>query len=167
MLKQNVPAATAARITALNLPGIALTPSYTRVYPNGDLAANLVGFTTSNTQGDPVGRGRHRAGGQRAAGRPGRQPGGTERQQRRAHPGGRPDQPGHGAGRNLRLTILASLQWEAEQACAQRVKQTDASNCTVVVMDPSTGQILAMAQSPSFNPAHPANLADTADMPVQ
>ena len=56
VLRQSVPAATAARISALNLPGIALTPSYTRVYPNGDLAANIVGFTTSNAQGDPVGQ---------------------------------------------------------------------------------------------------------------
>jgi cell division protein FtsI (penicillin-binding protein 3) len=36
----------------------------------------------------------------------------------------------------------------------------------VVVMDPRTGQILAMAQAPSFNPAHPASLAATVDMPV-
>ena len=61
---------------------------------------------------------------------------------------------------------MAGLQWEAEQACAQEVKKTDASNCTVVIMQPGTGKILAMAQSPSFNPAHPANLADTTDMPV-
>ena len=51
VLKQTVPATTAARITALNLPGIAMTPSYTRVYPNGDLAANLVGFTNTNSPG--------------------------------------------------------------------------------------------------------------------
>ena len=166
VLKQNVPAATAARISALNLPGVALTPSYTRVYPNGELAANIVGYTTSNTQGDPVGRaGIEQSDNALLAGRDG-----TEEVQNGSN--GQPI-PVAGQtsramipGRNVRLTILASLQWEAEQACAQRIKQTDASSCTVVVMDPSTGQILAMAQAPSFNPAHPDNLADTVDMPV-
>ena len=69
-------------------------------------------------------------------------------------------------GDNVRLSIVSGLQWEAEQACAQEVKKTDASNCTVVVMQPSTGKILAMAQSPTFNPAHPSSLANTTDIPV-
>ena len=51
MLKKAVPATTAAAITALNEPGIAMTPSYTREYPNGDLAANLIGFTNTNGAG--------------------------------------------------------------------------------------------------------------------
>jgi cell division protein FtsI (penicillin-binding protein 3) len=166
VLKQSVPTATAARISALNLPGIALTPSYTRVYPNGELAANIVGFTTSNGQNDPVGRaGIEQAYNGLLGGRDG-----TQEVQNGSN--GEPI-PVAGQtsramvpGRNVRLTILASLQWEAERACAQRIKQTDASSCTVVVMDPGTGQILAMAQAPSFNPSHPASLADTVDIPV-
>ena len=51
VLKQSIPATTASRISALNLPGIAMTPSYTRVYPNGDLAANVVGFTNTTASG--------------------------------------------------------------------------------------------------------------------
>jgi len=166
VLKKSVPAATAARISALNLPGIALTPSYTRAYPNGDLAANIVGFTTANAAGDLVGQaGIEQSDNTLLAGRDGTQ----EMQD------GTNGQPIPVAGqtsrtmvpgRNVRLTILSSLQWEAEQACAQRVKETRASSCTVVVMDPRTGQVLAMAQAPLFDPAHPTNLADTADLPV-
>jgi cell division protein FtsI (penicillin-binding protein 3) len=165
-LKRSVPAATAARIAALNLPGIALTPSYTRVYPNGELAANIVGFTTSNAKGDPVGQaGIEQADNALLAGRDGSQ---EVQNGSNGEPIPVAGQTSRSVvpGRNLRLTILASLQWEAEQACAQRVKETNASNCTVVVMDPRTGQILAMAQAPSFNPAHPDNLANTADLPV-
>ncbi|HEY9244636.1 MAG TPA: penicillin-binding protein 2 [Streptosporangiaceae bacterium] len=166
VLKQSVPAATGARISALNLPGIALTPSYTRMYPNGELGANIVGFTTSNTQGDPVGQaGIEQSYNSLLAGRDGRQEvqnGSNGEPIPVAGQTSRSMVP----GRNVRLTILASLQWEAEQACAQRIKQTHASNCTVVVMDPHTGQILAMAQAPSFNPSHVANVADTADLPV-
>ena len=166
VLKQSVPAATGARIAALNLPGIALTPTYTRMYPNADLAANIVGFTTDNTQGDPVGRaGIEQADNALLAGRDGSQEvqnGSNGEPIPVAGQTSRTMVP----GRNVRLTILASLQWEAEQACAQRVKQTRADSCTVVVMDPRTGQILAMAQAPSFNPGHLTNAADTADLPV-
>ncbi len=52
VLKRNVPAATGARITALELPGIAETPTYSRIYPNGDLAANVLGFTNTDGAGD-------------------------------------------------------------------------------------------------------------------
>ena len=51
VLKRSIPATAASRISALNLPGIAMTPSYTRVYPNGDLAANVVGFTNTTASG--------------------------------------------------------------------------------------------------------------------
>ena len=60
-LKAGVPAATGSRITSLDLPGINETPSYSRVYPNGDLAANLLGFTDTNQKtGELHGTGRRR-----------------------------------------------------------------------------------------------------------
>src|SRR3984893_12923093 len=71
-------------------------------------------------------------------------------------PGGqdktRPAVPGGG----VRLTIQADIQYEAEQACAAQVRKVQADSCTVVVMQPSTGQILALPQAPSFNTARPA-----------
>ena len=48
----------ATRSTALNLPGISLTPSYARSYPDGDSTANIVGFTGTNARGRPDRRGR-------------------------------------------------------------------------------------------------------------
>ena len=53
---------------------------------------------------------------------------------------------------NLRLTIQSDIQWKAEQECARQVARTNARNCTVVVMQPGTGRILALAQYPTFNP---------------
>ena len=166
LLKQGISAAAASRIGALAEPGITLTPTYTRVYPNSDLAANIVGFANTNGGGDLVGRaGVEQSYNRLLAGRDGEQETqiGTNGQpipvagqtSRSMVPGG-----------NVKLTILASLQWEAEQACAQRVRQTRADSCTVVVMQPSTGRILAMAQAPSYSPSHPASLASTVDMPV-
>ena len=166
VLKRSIPATAASRISALNLPGIAMTPSYTRVYPNGDLAANVVGFTNTTASGALQGEaGVEQSYNPLLAGRAGQQEvqvGSNGQPIPVAGQSVRQVEP----GRNIRLTIVAGLQWEAEQACAEEVKKTHASNCTVVIMQPGTGKILAMAQSPSFNPGHPANLADTTDMPV-
>jgi cell division protein FtsI (penicillin-binding protein 3) len=164
VLKQNVPATTADQITALNQPGVVAKPSYTRAYPNSDLAANIVGFTSAGGSGDLSGQaGVEQSYNRLLAGQDGRQEvqDGTNGQPIPvAGQDSRPMIP----GRNLRLTVLSSLQWAAERACAQQVKKSQASNCTVVVMQPN-GKILAMAQSPSFNPAHPV-VAHTADLPV-
>jgi cell division protein FtsI (penicillin-binding protein 3) len=166
VLKQSVSAAAAARISALGEPGITLTPTYTRVYPNGDLAANIVGFANPDSRGDLVGRaGVEESYNRLLAGRDGEQDTqiGTNGQ---PIPVAGQMSPAMVPGGNVKLTILASLQWEAEQACALRVRQTRADSCTVVVMQPSTGRILAMAQAPSYDPANPATLANTVDMPV-
>src|SRR6185437_12642512 len=164
VLKQNVPATTADQITALNQPGVVAKPSYTRAYPNSDLAANIVGFTSAGGSGDLSGQaGVEQSYNRLLAGQDGRQEvqDGTNGQPIPvAGQDSRPMIPGH----NLRLTVLSSLQWAAERACAQQVKKSQASNCTVVVMQPN-GKILAMAQSPSFNPAHTV-VAHTADLPV-
>ena len=168
-LKSGVPATTGARITAMNLPGIAERPTYSRVYPNGDLAASLVGFTDTDT--DAAGDLRGEAGleaqyNSLLAGRDGseevevgptQQPiPQTQQIVRQPVPGG-----------SLRLTIQADIQWYAEKQCAAEVAATRARNCSVVVMQPRTGRILALAQYPTFSPASPQSIAATADIAVQ
>jgi cell division protein FtsI (penicillin-binding protein 3) len=171
VLKKNVPAATGTRISALmnarNLPGIAEDPSYSRVYPNGDLAANLIGFTDTDAAGDLRGEAgleqeynpllTGRDGSEQVELGPTQQPiPGTEQILRAPVAAG-----------SLKLTINADIQFEAEQACAAEVKAAHAENCSVVVMNPHTGQILALAQYPTFNPSDPASVASTTDIPVQ
>src|SRR5208283_2630477 len=70
-------------------------------------------------------------------------------------------------GSSLRLTIVPALQYAAEQACRNQVKVTKASNCTVVIIQPRTGEVLAMAQWPMFNPATITDAAQATDIPVQ
>jgi cell division protein FtsI (penicillin-binding protein 3) len=170
VLAKAVPEATGSRIEALitarKLTGIYLTPGYARTYPNGDLASNLVGFTTTNSAGDMAGKaGIEQSLNSRLAGRDGQQtveiglngqpiPVATDRV--------RPVVPGS----TVRLTILSSLQWKAQQACAGQVRRSHADSCTVVVLEPSTGRILALAQYPTYQPAKVTNLAATADLPV-
>ncbi len=160
-----VPASAGTRIAALNEPGIDMTPSYIRVYPTGDLAANFVGFTDlkgpTNLVGEagleqqynPVLAGR--AGSEQVeTGTNGDPIPLTETNVTPAVP-----------ARNLRLTIQAGIQWEAERECKLRVEQDHARNCSIIVMT-RTGKILAMAQWPTYNPAAPASIAATANISV-
>jgi cell division protein FtsI (penicillin-binding protein 3) len=168
-LKAGVPAQTGQRISGLRLPGggtagqhgIGLTPSYSRSYPNGELAAPLVGFTDTDSAGNLKGEaGIESADNSLLAGRDG-----TQEVQTSATGQAIPLSPvtltPTVPGRNVRLTILTPLQYAAEQACKQKVIETHAKYCTVVIMQPHTGQILAMAQYPGFNPASPASLRST------
>jgi cell division protein FtsI (penicillin-binding protein 3) len=167
VLKPNVPAATGTRITALQQPGIAETATYTRVYPNGDLAANLIGFTDDDAAGDLAGEAgleqeynallAGRDGSEEVEMGPTQQPiPQTEDILRQPVPAG-----------SLRLTIQADIQWYAEQQCAAEVALTRARNCSIVVMQPGTGRILALAQYPDYDPAGPSSEAATTDIPVQ
>ena len=167
VLKRNVPAATGARITALRLPGIAETSSYSRTYPNGDLAANLVGFTNASGNGDVTGAaGIEQEYNSLLAGRDGSEEvemGPTQQPIPATETVVKQPVPGD----SLRLTINANIQWDAEQECAAEVKATHARNCSVVVMNPHTGRILALAQYPTFDPSDPSSVAATSDIPVQ
>jgi cell division protein FtsI (penicillin-binding protein 3) len=161
ILKKGVSATTAQRIANLELPGISLDPSYKRSYPSGDLAASVVGFTDVSDSGDLTGEaGVEQRYNSVLAGRDGSQEvemsnAGvpiplTDTKLKPAVP-----------ARNLRLTIQSSIQYEAEKQCQAEVKLAHARNCSVTVMQPGTGKILAMAQYPTFNPARPASLAAT------
>jgi cell division protein FtsI (penicillin-binding protein 3) len=166
-LRQNVPSAAGDEISKLNLLGIGEKPSYARVYPNGDLAANLLGFAVSGSNGDsPHGvAGLEYKYNSLLSGRSGEQ-------EIETGSGGQPIpftpdkiKPQVPAG-SLRLTIQPDLQWAAQQACHWQVVRTRADNCSVVIMQPHTGRILAMAQYPSFDPSSPSSLGATQDIPV-
>jgi cell division protein FtsI (penicillin-binding protein 3) len=167
LLKPVVTETTAQHIAGLELPGITLTPSYARSYPNGDLAASLTGFTDrAGSAGDLVGEaGLEQQYNSLLAGRDG-----SEEVETGTNgvpiPLTEADVKAPVTARNLRLTIQSSIQYEAEQQCKLRVQQARARNCSIVVMEPGTGKILAIAQYPTFNPAHPANLAATSDIAV-
>ena len=171
VLAQGVPATVGnqiqAMLTARDLAGISLQPVYVRSYPGNDLAAGLVGFTTTNPQtNDLAGQaGIEQSFNSLLAGRDGQEEVGTGITGQPipfAYQKDRPLVPGG----DVRLTILSTLQYEAQQACQERVRKTHADSCTIVVEQPSTGRILAMAQYPTFQPSHVTSLAATVDLPV-
>jgi len=166
VLAKGVSAQSGDAIQALNLPGIALTPSYARSYPDGDTTANIVGFTGTNAQGLTGAAGIEQEYNSLLAGRAGSEQVqiGTNGQQ--IPLAGSSDRPVVN-GSDLRLTIVPALQYDAEQACAAQVAKSKASNCTVVIIQPKTGYVLAMAQWPSYNPSTITDVSQASNIAVQ
>jgi cell division protein FtsI (penicillin-binding protein 3) len=138
-------------IVAMKLPGITTTDVSRRIYPDGDLASNVVGFVNSFSG---LGAGGLELSYQaQLAGH-----NGEETYQVGANgdmiPDGettsRPVVPGTG----LRLTLQRDIQFEAQRAINAQVHATKALSGTVIVMNPTNGQILALAVAPGFDPNH-------------
>jgi cell division protein FtsI (penicillin-binding protein 3) len=163
-LRTGLPQEAASRIAGMNLPGVDLIPSYTRVYPNGDLASDVVGFTNTDQQGDLVGQaGLEYEYNSLLAGRDGSEDVevGTDNE---PIPNTVEKVTPVVPAQSLRLTINSDIQWAALQECRERVMTFHARNCSIVVMDPRTGAILAMAQWPTYDPSAVTNLAATTNI---
>ncbi|AVH97914.1 cell division protein [Streptomyces cinereoruber] len=129
------------------LGGILSEPSTKRVYPNGELAAGILGYVNAEGRG---------AGGLESmldedlAGKDGKirftQSGG--RQVPTAGSRGTPAVP----GTNIELTIDRDIQWAAQQAITEQVEKSRADRGYVIVQDTRTGEVLAMANAPGFDP---------------
>jgi cell division protein FtsI (penicillin-binding protein 3) len=141
----------ARQVKDLHLAGIYLRSTPHRYYPGGELASQLVGFVRS-VDGKAL-AGTELQYNHLLEGRDGemdfqRDPQGRPLPQ--AKFSYRPPVP----GRSLFLTIDKDLQYFTQEALARAVATYDARWATAVVMQPHTGQILAMASVPSFNANH-------------
>ncbi|MDH6110009.1 cell division protein FtsI (penicillin-binding protein 3) [Kitasatospora sp. MAP12-15] len=129
------------------LGGIVPAPTAARVYPADGLASNLVGFVN----GAGVGAGGLELQYQK-------QLAGQDGHRTSAVSNGQPIPTGGGSqvdavpGSDIRLTINRDIQWEAQRAITDQVTTAGAEKGYVIVQDVKTGQILAMATSPGFNP---------------
>ncbi|MEU2114313.1 penicillin-binding protein 2 [Streptomyces sp. NPDC016459] len=129
------------------LGGILSEPSTKRVYPNGELAAGILGYVNAEGRG---------AGGVESmldpelAGKDGKirftQSGG--RQVPTAGSQGSPAVPGS----DIELTIDRDIQWAAQQAITEQVSRSRADRGYVIVQNARTGEVLAMANAPGFDP---------------
>ena len=136
---------TAQRVREMNLKGVYLQKEFKRFYPNGDLGAQVLGYVGTDDTG--LG-GLEREFDDDMHGAPGHMLTAVDAKH---HVLGSDEQQPM-PGENLVLTIDANIQHMAEQALDAQVEKTHAAHGTVVVQDPHTGQILALAVSPRFNP---------------
>ncbi|MFF1725379.1 peptidoglycan D,D-transpeptidase FtsI family protein, partial [Streptomyces sviceus] len=133
--------------TANVLGGVLSVPTTKRVYPNGDLAAGILGWVNADGKG---GGGVEQQLNSVLAGKDGKI--------RYAQSGGR-QVPTVGStetpavpGSDVELTIDRDIQWAAQQAITDQVKESKADRGYVIVQDTRTGEVLAMANSPGFDP---------------
>jgi cell division protein FtsI (penicillin-binding protein 3) len=152
-----VPATADAKIEALGIPGITSAVNYTRTYPDGTPTANLVGFASTSDNVTVGKQGLEQQYNRLLSGRDG-----SEEVYKGTNGVTIPLEGGTVMpatnGSSITLTINSALQYEAQQACHKQVDAMKARDCTVVIMKPGTGDVLAMAQwPPSFQPGAPAS----------
>jgi cell division protein FtsI (penicillin-binding protein 3) len=147
-LKRSVDPALAKQVMDLELPGIGQESTTKRVHPSRELAAGVLGFTDfeglgkagielalqnvlAGTDGKTVAR-------FDAAGR--------------IIPTGADSHVDAVPGKDVALTLDRDLQWYAQKLIAAQVQATQAKNGTIVVMDVKTGEVLALATAPTYDP---------------
>ncbi|HWC35761.1 MAG TPA: penicillin-binding protein 2 [Mycobacteriales bacterium] len=163
-LAASVPPSEGDAVDALDLAGISTPDASRRIYPDGALASNVVGFVGASGQG--LG-GLELAYQSQLAGH-----NGVAHYEVGANgapiPDGKDVVSAARSGEGLRLTLQRDIQFEAQQAIAAQVKATHALSGTVIVMNPRNGQILALAVAPTFDPNNlaKASAADLGDPAV-
>jgi len=146
------PQAKADQLRALRLPGVGLEDESQRSYLPGiaagsSLAANLLGFVTYDGQGQ---RGLEQYYQKELAGTPGYISSYRDLANREIVLGSHTHQdPVNGS--DLVLSLDANVQYQAEQALADGVKKANAESGSVLIMDPTTGGIVAWADYPSYD----------------
>lgn len=134
-----------SRVHALNMKGIYFQKEFQRFYPDNQIAAQVLGYVGLDDNGLGGLEGKFDS---RLHGVPGRM---FTAMDARRHVLGSTDQQPQ-PGQNLQLTIDENIQFMAERALDHNMEKTQADNGTVVVQDVHTGQILALAIRPTFNP---------------
>lgn len=147
-LARKVDLPVADRILALDLPGIGAIREVRRVYPGGALAGQVLGFVgTDNTGLSGLEYGYE----QQLGGKSGEEIGERDPHGREIPHGRnsvRPPEPGGG----LVLTIDRDIQYAAEEALAAAKAKTRALNGVAIVLNPRSGDVLAMANWPPLDP---------------
>jgi cell division protein FtsI (penicillin-binding protein 3) len=146
-IARKVPSEKVNQIKALKLAGIGFTKESGRYYPGREIGAHLIGFSGEDNQGleglekkyDRILKGREQ----------------TLVQMRDAL--GRPffisrEAPQGDQMHDLILTIDKDIQYKAQEALKMAVEKTKAKSGQAIVVDPGTGEVLAMAVVPLFNP---------------
>jgi len=135
----------ATRVKALNLKGVYFQKEFQRFYPNNQIAAQVLGYVGLDDNGLGGLEGKYDA---KLHGVPGKMFAAMDARRHVLGSVAQEPEP----GQNLQLTIDENIQFMAERALDHNMERTHADNGTVVVQDVHTGQILALAIRPTFNP---------------
>src|SRR5258708_1544184 len=142
----------AKQLDAMELKGVYSRQEPKRYYPNDSLAAHVLGFVGT----DEIGlSGVEQYYNEKIRGEAGKLYLETDARRRsfesyevQPHP-----------GQTVVLTIDQTVQYRTEQALSAAVERSHAKSGTAIVMDPQTGEILALANAPTFDPNQPAKVS--------
>jgi cell division protein FtsI (penicillin-binding protein 3) len=153
-LKRQVDDSVALQIAALNIKGIYQRKEYKRQYPEGEAVAHVVGFTNVEDRGI---EGVEQAFNHSLAGRAGSRRVIKDRLGRVVEDLGETVDPQE--GKDLQLSIDSKIQFFAYQKLRDAVLENKAKAGSVVVLDAATGEVLALANYPSYHPNKRQNLS--------
>ena len=156
VLDERIPSVIANKIKQLNIAGIGLVEHDYRTYPEGTLAAQVLGFVNADGAGQYGIEGYlndalNGTNGQLSA---------------KTDTHGIPIQTANNTikapvdGKSYVLTIDRNIQAEVEKDIAAQVQKVHAKSGSAVVLDPNTGKVMAMANYPSFDPNNYSRVAD-------
>jgi cell division protein FtsI (penicillin-binding protein 3) len=146
-LKRHLPPDQAGKVVSLNLPGVSLQREYRRYYPAGEEAAQMLGFTGMDDNGQ---EGLELALQERLAGKSGSQRVIKDRRGHIVEDAGslRAPKPGN----DILLSLDSNVQHLAYRELESAVRQHKAKAGAVVVLDARSGEVLALANYPAYNP---------------
>lgn len=144
------------RFKQLDLPGIYIEPITVRDYPQGELAGTLVGFVGRDGEGL---EGLERHWEDRLLAKPGSFKFMRDYKRRRMWVNGEDYVPFED-GENIRLSIDAYIQRVCEEELKATVEQFNAKSGQIIVMQPHTGEILAIATYPTYDPNNFGDVTD-------
>jgi cell division protein FtsI/penicillin-binding protein 2 len=148
-ITRKIDVAVADQVRALKLPGIHLIAETKRFYPKGSLAASVLGYVGTDDNGLA---GLEYEYDQSVRGKPGQV---VALRDARRSTYGETDAPNVRAeqeGATLTLSLDSGIQFAAERELAATMQELHARSGSVVLMDPASGEILAMASAPAFDP---------------
>lgn len=146
-LKRHVSPEKADEVLALKLPGIDVQREYRRYYPAGEVVGHLVGFTDIDDQGQ---EGLELAFNHWLAGESGAKRVLKDRLGRSVENVESIRPPRH--GRDLRASVDLRVQYVAYRALKAAIQNYNAESGSIVVLDVHTGEVLAVANQPAYNP---------------
>jgi cell division protein FtsI/penicillin-binding protein 2 len=157
VLAKKVPEDKKDKLLAAKRPGINAQAQTYRVYPNGSLAANLLGFVSDDGKGT---YGIEQVLNNSLSGKPGLLKAVTDVNGVPLPASSNNVEIAPQPGKNVVLTIDATVQHQAEQALEKGLKHANSTAGSAIVMDVHTGAIVAMADYPTYDPGNYAAVTD-------
>jgi cell division protein FtsI/penicillin-binding protein 2 len=148
-IARKISSESAEQVRKLKLPGVFFTQESKRFYPNKDLASHVLGFVGIDNKGLSGVEYQYE---HIVSGVPGKLLALRDAKRRLLIPGGGNSILAPTAGRTLQLSIDSGIQHIAERELEAAIAEQNASGGSVIIMNPFSGEILALVNEPSFNP---------------